>query len=255
MDLINIESGENLPQVLAEMSTEALREELARSLQLNAKQLVHLAAVWRELEKRGEDLSDLRSGMGAYIPMIAADRLDASAVVKFAGQPTLLRALVDLPLDRQREIVDGKLLDVVGMDAGGQPRVAQLPGYSLTAAQVRQVFGPARIRDTREQEAVLLQTVTRKKSSRAAAGSAKRVRFDPASDALVIGRSRVPVAEVLGAIASAEFGDEESDEASEKVVMLKLTESQHRQLRVRSAESGQSMTALAKMALKRADLI
>lgn len=237
---------------LAAMSTEELRGELALSLQLNARQLLHLAGVWRELERRGEDLNDLRSGMGAYLPMIGAGRLAADAVVKFAGQPTLLRALLDLPLDQQQEIVNDRPLAVLGLDAAGNTRVTQLPAYTLTAAQVRQVFGPARIRDEREQEAVLVQTVTRKQSARAAVPAA-RVRYDAQSDQLVIGRTRVPVASLFEALA--EGVDEDVAGDDEKSLVLKLTEDQHKRMRVRAAEAGASMTGLAKLALRRAGLI
>lgn len=251
MDLITQAAG--LPSTeLQAMSTEQLRGELARSLQLNAAQLLHLAAVWRELERRGEDLTDLRSGMGAYLPMIAGGRLAADAVVKFAGQPTLLRAMFDLPLDLQQELVNGKPLPVLGLDTAGNPRVTELPAYSLTAAQVRQVFGPARIRDQREQEAVLVQTVTRKKAARAAAPQA-RVRFDAQSDQLVIGRTRLPVASVFEALAA--DADEDVTGDDDKLINIKLTDEQHKRLRVRAAESGSTMAGLIKLALRRAGLI
>lgn len=237
---------------LEAMTTEELRRELAQSLQLNARQLLHLAAVWRVLESRGEDLNDLRSGMGAYLPMIASGRLAANAVVKFAGQPTLLRAMLDLPLDQQQEIVNDKPLPVLGLDTAGDTRVTHLPAYSLTAAQVRQVFGPARIRDEREQEAVLVQTVTRKKAAPSAAPRS-RMRYDAQSDQLVVGRTRIAVASLFEALATGVDEDVAGDD--DKTLLLKLTEEQHRRLRVRAAESGASMTALSKLALRRAGLI
>src|SRR5690606_32958090 len=180
------------------MSTEQLRGELARSLQLNAGQLMHLAAVWRVLESRGEDLSDLRAGMGAYLPMIAAGRLDPNVVVQFAGQSTLLRALADIPLDRQKAIAAGENLRVITLDKNGEPEPVEMPAYALTAAQVRQVFAPGKLRDEKEQAAQLLQTTTRKRKARTAAGP--RVRHDAATDQLVIGRTRISVGEVLAAL-------------------------------------------------------
>jgi hypothetical protein len=248
-------AGETLPaEHLQAMSTEELRGELARSLQLNASQLLHLAAVWRELERRGEDLSDLRSGMGAYLPMIAAGRLDANAVVKFAGQTTILRALIDLPIERQRAIIADTPIDVVVLDAAGESQIKALPAYTLTAAQVRQVFAPGRLRDTKEQEAVLLQTVTRKRKARAIAGTGQRVRYDASADTLVVGRQRVAVGDVLGALVVA--GDDDGAESDDaKTVPVRLSEAQHRQLKIRAAESGTSQVALVKMAMRRAGLI
>ena len=57
---------------LVAMPTPDLREELARALTITADSLMYLAAVWKELEQRGEDLSDLRTGLGVYVPLIAA---------------------------------------------------------------------------------------------------------------------------------------------------------------------------------------
>ena len=72
------------PQVLGSMSTQQLRAALAQSLTISARHLAYLASVWGELEKRGEDLSDLRTGLAVYLPQIAAGRLDADAVIRFA---------------------------------------------------------------------------------------------------------------------------------------------------------------------------
>lgn len=251
MEMIHAVAAPPSPELLA-MSTEQLRSELARSLQLSADQLLHLAAVWRELERRGEDLSDLRSGMGGYLPMIASGRLSADAVVKFAGQTTLLRALADLPLEQQAAIVADQPLPVISLDASGNTRVSELPAYSLTAAQIRQVFAPGRLRDAREQEAVLVQTITRKRAARATAAP-PRIRYDVESDTLIIGRQRVPVSSLYEALAAEIDDDIASD--GDKTVMLKITDEQHKRLRIRAAESGATMTALIKTALRRAALI
>lgn len=236
---------------LEAMTTEELRQELAQSLQLNARQLLHLAAVWRVLESRGENLDELRRGMGAYLPLIASGRLAADAVVKFAGQATLLRALTDLSIDRQKAIAAGESLRVITLDNNGEPKTVEMPAYALTAAQVRQVFAPGKLRDEKEQAAQLLQSTTRKRKARTAAGP--RVRHDTTTDQLVIGRTRISVGEVLAALVRPEDGPDDSDEV--KNVMVKLSEAEHRALRIRSAEGGASQTALAKMAMRRAGLL
>ena len=89
---------------LRTISTEQLRAELAQALGLTARHLLYLAAVWRELERRGEDLSDLRSGIGVYLPAIAAGSVLPETVVRFAGKPTLLRAVAALTPDEQRRL-------------------------------------------------------------------------------------------------------------------------------------------------------
>src|SRR5882724_9369466 len=72
----------SMAQTLRDMDNDTLRRELSRALTVSAEHLIYLAQVWRELERRGEDLSDLRSGLGAYLPLIASGRLAAEAVVR-----------------------------------------------------------------------------------------------------------------------------------------------------------------------------
>src|SRR2546427_518935 len=69
------------------LPTETLRAELARGLSLVAENLVRLGQVWAELERRGEDLSGLRHGLGRTLPLIASGRLAAEFVVEFAHRP------------------------------------------------------------------------------------------------------------------------------------------------------------------------
>ena len=45
-------------------TTAELRAGLAQALEVTARHLTYLAALWRELERRGEDLSGLRGGVG-----------------------------------------------------------------------------------------------------------------------------------------------------------------------------------------------
>lgn len=95
---------------LAAVGTAELKSELAHALTLTAKSLFYFAAIWAELEKRGEDLSTLKRGMGTYIAMIAAGTLLAEAVVLFVGEPQQLNRLAKLPLAEQRtSVASGKL--------------------------------------------------------------------------------------------------------------------------------------------------
>lgn len=115
------------------------------------------------------------------------------------------------------------------------------------------MFAPGRLRDASEQEAVLVQTVTRKRAARAVVPTAK-MRYDAQSDTLIINRQRVPVSSICEALA-ASIGDGEAGEEEGKSVLLKISDEQHRCLRIRAAESGSSMAGLVKMALRRARLI
>src|SRR6185312_4651239 len=97
---------------LNRIPTPDLRAELARGLSLTADTLTRLGMVWQELERRGEDLADLRQGLAKTLPLIAAGRLAAEAVVAFAGRPSLLRALEGVPLERQRSLANGEPIQV-----------------------------------------------------------------------------------------------------------------------------------------------
>src|SRR5690606_12237005 len=114
-----------------------------------------------------------------------------------------------------------------------------------------QVFAPGKLRDEKEQAAQLLQTTTRKRKARTAAGP--RVRHDAATDQLVIGRTRISVGEVLAALVQPSDAVDDADDV--KSVLVKISEDDHRALRMRSAEGGIGQAALAKMALRRAGLL
>lgn len=234
---------------LRNMSTQRLREELAKSLTFSAKHLTYLAAVWSELEGRGEDLTELRTGLAAYLPQIAADRLDAEAVVRFAGQPTVLRSISGLPLDRQRALAQGELVPVLTIDEQGKAETVELPAYTLTAAQARVVFSGDKIRGEKEQRAVL-EAQRIKKISRTRPGPQNRVRYDGKADLLRIGRSSATIGEVTAALALAESFD--AGAPADVQVIVKLTESEHRMLKIRAIESGMPAYEYMRLMLKRA---
>lgn len=98
---------------LGNMTIEELRAELAKSLSITAAHMQHLAAIWRELERRGEDLSDLKSGLWSFMPLIARGDLKAELVVKYAGYTTLLRRLATLPLAEQENLLVDDVVTVI----------------------------------------------------------------------------------------------------------------------------------------------
>lgn len=91
---------------LSAMETADLRAELDRHLRLTVEHLVYVAAIWRELEKRGQDLSELKKGIGAYVAAIAEGRVLAETVVTFAGEPAALKRAAALPIPEQRVAVE-----------------------------------------------------------------------------------------------------------------------------------------------------
>ncbi|UXY13856.1 hypothetical protein N8I74_11035 [Chitiniphilus purpureus] len=179
---------------LTTMSTQQLRGELAKILQVSAKQLIYLAAVWAELERRGEDMSELRSGMGQYLPMIAAGTIDAEAVVRHAGNKTLLKALATLPASQQRALVADGHIRVIEMGAGGEPVERLLPLGSLRSAEVKRLIRGGRVLSADEQRAELPDPVT---------PSTNWWHIDHDAGHLVVGRTRrIPLADIMQAISS-----------------------------------------------------
>lgn len=155
------------------MPTSNLRAELARALEITAHHLHHLAAVWRELENRGEDLSHLRSGLWSYMPLIAAGRLRAELVVQYAGHALLLRQLAGLVPEEQDRLLRDPVVTVVEME-GTEWVERQMPVTRLRATQLRQVLS-GHIRSPLEQR----RTAATRALGRSTASSGKR---PPASD-------------------------------------------------------------------------
>ena len=138
---------------LVQVPTEALRARLAEAIGVTVRTLSYLAAVWNELERRGEDLSDLRGGLMTYLPMIAAGRLDPEIVVRCAGQVTLLKAAAGVPVKIQRQLIE-RGARVVELDAGVVVERV-VPVDELTVVQVRRVFASDGLRLPAEQARIL----------------------------------------------------------------------------------------------------
>lgn len=135
---------------LSSIPTEDLKRELAQAIGITAKTLAYLAEIWAELERRGEDLSDLRRGLMSYLPLIAEGRLDPELVVRCAGQAMLLKAASELPLSEQRRLLDEgiKLIDI-GEDGSVIERTK--PVEQISAVEVRRVFAGGHLRSPAEQ--------------------------------------------------------------------------------------------------------
>lgn len=248
------------PYALNNMSTQALRAELARSLTLSAQHLAYLAAVWDTLEKRGEDLSDLRTGLAVYLPHIAAGRLDASAVIRFAGSPTVLRSISNLPIIEQKALAAGKSVDVLTIGAGGAYTMTSVPAYALTASQARMVFDVEKVRSATEQQAIFDSTRV-SAARRTRPGPDGRVRYDPKTDVIRIGRSSATVGEVLLALSEKPQKTASSTPQTvietelDATVMFKLKETEHRMLKVRAAEAGLTQQEFLRQILVRVALL
>lgn len=184
------------PGELTQATTEELRAELARGLTLTAETLTRLGAVWQELERRGEDLSHLRSGLARTLPLIAAGRLAAEAVVAFAGRPALLRALEGVPLERQRQLAAGGTVEVIDLDTPGGTQT--LPLASLPAAAVRLVFHEGEIRTPSAQR---LAFRPRRRRSEEDSGRRFVPRYDREAGTVTVGRMTLRLRDLLEEVA------------------------------------------------------
>lgn len=191
------EMGFDLPD-LAEVATADLRAELARGLSLTAQTLMRLGMIWAELERRGEDLSDLKYGLARTLPLIASGRLAAEAVLAFANRPALLRALEGVPLVEQRAFAAGKNVAVI--DPADPQAIQEMPLERLPAAAVRLVFSEGEVRPPQAQRLALRP---RRRASSAEATRRYQPRYDAATGQIQVGRMQIALADLLGELARA----------------------------------------------------
>lgn len=213
------------PPTLTQMPTEQLRAELARGLTLTAETLMRLGQVWAELERRGEDLSDLRHGLARTLPLIASGRLAAEAVVAFVGRPAVLRSLDGLALSIQRELAQGRAVQVI--DPGDPKAVQEISLDRLPHAALRLVFAESEIRTPEAQRLALRPRKTRRTD-----GSDRRwtPHYDPDTGTVTVGRMAVRLSDLLSAIASAAGPDRPppSDRPDEYLtVKTRLSRAEH----------------------------
>lgn len=187
---------------LQSLDTKSLKKELGRSLEMTAKHLTYLAAIWRELESRGEDLSELRHGLAAYLPMIAHERLDANLVIRYAGQKTLLGALSNLPIDEQRAVSESGYVTLVKLDNEGQRQEIQTPLSKLSAGDVYQAFSETGLRSSDDQFRLLDRRANRSIPAKNRHRKARRVKVDAEENVLLVSNMAADLDRVLEALSS-----------------------------------------------------
>lgn len=166
-NIVSDQTSSALTSDIAGTTTAILKQRLAQQMELSAKHLTEMATIWSELERRGEDLSALRTGLTDYLPRIAAGQLDARAVVQFAGNRQLLRYLATLPLERQQSLIEHGEVELVLPESGERsPRKL----VHLSGQEVTQVFGHGVVRTPKEQADLLAS----KRATKTQGGKAKQ---------------------------------------------------------------------------------
>ncbi|MFZ7136641.1 hypothetical protein ACLSZP_09615 [Avibacterium avium] len=181
------ENNFNLSAISA-MSVDDLKNELAKTLTVTAEYLGYVAAIWQELEFRGEDLSHLRHGMMTYIPLIATKQLDARLVVNYAGQKTLLSSLSRLPIEQQQKLIASNIIDVVDIDADNKQVIKKIALSDLTAAQIYQVLGDGEIKrpDQQYQNLLVKQKINQKLSPKKTYRMTKNIKLSDDKKVLIV---------------------------------------------------------------------
>lgn len=168
MDITTNTNSGNVPSELTALPTEALKARLADQMKMTAQHLQEMAYIWVELENRGVDLSELRTGLTDYLGRIASGELDARAVVQFAGSRQLLKYLATLPIAEQKTLVERGTVELLLPDSG-ETTTRKLT--HLSSSEVTQVFGHGVVRDTSAQRQLIdskrsVQKVERKRTKR-----------------------------------------------------------------------------------------
>lgn len=120
---------------VAVVTTADLRRALDQQIAVTAHHVARLATIWRELERRGEDLAEYRAGIGQYLSAVASGRLLPDAVVRLAGNRPALRAMALLSSDEQKRILDAGHVRVLRADVA-----TDVPIHRLTSGDISRAF-------------------------------------------------------------------------------------------------------------------
>lgn len=241
---------------LSTLSTQELRSELNRALDMTAAHLRRLAAIVRLLEERGEDLSDLRLGLLGYLRQIAWGRLLPEIVVRYAEFPSALRAIAALPPPDQERFARGDGVPLIVRREDGSTDKRMADPLRITGEQVRQLFGPRGLRDEAEQ---ILWLESRGKprvevTAQDRVTVVRSVKADRVRGGITIGRRFVPagtLVEALGAL----HEEESTDTSRDETVVLKLSAREKQRLNERVTAANTTQQAVVRNALRALGII
>lgn len=193
---------------IVEMDTPSLENELRRVLSVTIENIAYLGTIWRELDRRGVDLSAYRQGLGRFLPMIAGGHLAPEAMIKFIGNITILRSIQTLPIEDQKRLAKGDKIEIADIDRSGKIVRRKIFARELTSGQAKIVFDYGRIRSAKEQENMLLEAISpTKRRERKKEPTARKytVNVDPKAKTIRIGRMSFPTEIVIDALRKAEL--------------------------------------------------
>lgn len=233
------------PNEIKQASTATLRTELARGLTLTAQTLTTMGAIWQELETRGEDLSDLRTGLARTLPLIASGRLAAESVVAFAGRPLVLRCMEGLPIEEQRRLADGAPIPVY---LPGEDAPQSLPVSRIPSAAIGRVLCDGMIRTPAEQR----MAIKTRKAKKEPAYRRYHVQVDRHHQLVTIGKITVPLSTIIAAMAEAAGGGVEVTESTDrpaKTIAAKVTDEEKERIKAAALAHGISENEVVRRAV------
>lgn len=146
----------------------------------SAAGLYTAALAWRELERRGVDLTRCRTPLTNRLSAVADGKLSAAALLRYPHSPAVLDSFIGLDLDEQVKMANSDYrVPVVRED--GSPTM--LRPDDMTVAQVKRVFESGRIRTVEEQAALLPKPVAVAAHARTKPGRTSEVILKPAEAA------------------------------------------------------------------------
>lgn len=189
---------EELEQIdLNSLGVSELKSLLNQSIQVTTRFIAFLAKVWKALEDKGEDLSDLRHGLMRYLPLVSAGKMDASLLIQFAGQQLLLRELALLPTEEQCRLANGEKIPLVTKtNEGFSTKLVDLA--NLHSRYYPQIFTVGRVRTEAEQMAMLDASKPKRRQQKI---RKKNVIIDQQKGAIKCGTTSILIDDVLSALA------------------------------------------------------
>lgn len=133
---------------LQAVTTADLHERLDGAIGMTERAIMTVAMIWRELTRRGEDMSRHRFALARFMLPLASGRLLPALVVQMSGQPRALDRLAELPVDEQRRLLGGEPLEVYR----GDGRVEAAPIAALTYSDITLAVRDGRVRSAMEQK-------------------------------------------------------------------------------------------------------
>ncbi len=179
---------------LAEVSTEALKNQLRNAIGITEQAIIRVADLWQELTRRGEDLSEFRFALAPFLLPVAQGKLLPALVVSMAAQPRALQRLAALPVQEQAQLLSGMEIEVY--KGAGQAEAKPLP--AMTFAEIVATVRDGRILTTDEQA-----LATKRSAVRLRKGRPPRITVRPAVGTVQIGSLNIELERLLSALRTA----------------------------------------------------